>query len=77
MISFCLQGEDHTKTAYYCLAALSYLVAMVSSNKALVWVNYPTQVHRICVPGYWYLVPILLYNLGFLQLRAVIGGTVL
>jgi hypothetical protein len=39
-----LKGEDTTKTAYYCLAALSYLVAMVSSNKALVWVNYPTQV---------------------------------
>lgn len=45
------QGEDTTKTAYYCLAALSYLVAMVSSNKALVWVNYPTQVvGKSCKP---------------------------
>ena len=38
------QGEDTTRRSYYMLAALTYLVAMVTSNKALAWVNYPTQV---------------------------------
>ncbi len=38
------QGEDTTPTKYYALSALTYLVAMVTSNKALTWVNYPTQV---------------------------------
>jgi len=40
------QGEDSTPTKYYALAALTYLVAMVTSNKALTWVNYPTQVNK-------------------------------
>jgi UDP-galactose transporter B1 len=45
------QGEDTTKTSYYMICALSYLVAMVSSNKALMWVNYPTQViGKSCKP---------------------------
>eukprot|EP00088_Acartia_fossae_P009876 TRINITY_DN14854_c0_g2_i1.p1 TRINITY_DN14854_c0_g2~~TRINITY_DN14854_c0_g2_i1.p1 ORF type:complete len:313 (+),score=31.03 TRINITY_DN14854_c0_g2_i1:38-976(+) len=45
------QGEDTTKTSYYVLCSLSYLVAMVASNKALVWVNYPTQVvGKSCKP---------------------------
>lgn len=38
------QGEDTTKTSYYSLSALTYLLAMVCSNMALQWVNYPTQV---------------------------------
>ena len=38
------QGEDSTPTKYYAMSALTYLVAMVTSNKALTWVNYPTQV---------------------------------
>jgi UDP-galactose transporter B1 len=45
------QGEDRTKTSYYTMCSLSYLVAMVSSNKALMWVNYPTQViGKSCKP---------------------------
>ncbi len=38
------QGEDTTKTMYYVYCALTYLLAMLSSNLALKWVNYPTQV---------------------------------
>jgi len=45
------QGEDTTKTSYYTMCSLSYLIAMVSSNKALMWVNYPTQViGKSCKP---------------------------
>jgi hypothetical protein len=40
------QGEDTTPAKYYALSALTYLVAMVTSNKALTWVNYPTQVRK-------------------------------
>ena len=39
-----MKGVDTTKTSYYTMCSLSYLIAMVSSNKALMWVNYPTQV---------------------------------
>lgn len=35
---------DHTKSWLYGLCSLSYLGAMVSSNSALQYVNYPTQV---------------------------------
>ncbi|XP_069671309.1 solute carrier family 35 member B1 [Periplaneta americana] len=38
------QGEDSTRTLYYSSSALTYLLAMVCSNMALQWVNYPTQV---------------------------------
>ncbi|XP_066584509.1 solute carrier family 35 member B1-like [Prorops nasuta] len=38
------QGEDTTSTAYYAISALTYLLAMVCSNMALQFVNYPTQV---------------------------------
>lgn len=38
------QGEDNTRTLYYSSSALTYLLAMVCSNMALQWVNYPTQV---------------------------------
>lgn len=45
------QGEDTTKSLYYAAASLTYLLAMVSSNKALSWVNYPTQVvGKSCKP---------------------------
>jgi len=45
------QGEDTTKTSYYVTCSLSYLIAMVCSNKALMWVNYPTQVvGKSCKP---------------------------
>ena len=43
------QGEDTTKTFYYASSALTYLLAMVCSNMALQWVNYPTQV--VCKAG--------------------------
>lgn len=35
---------DHTKSWLYAVCSLSYLGAMVSSNSALQFVNYPTQV---------------------------------
>lgn len=38
------QGEDTTRTSYYVSCALTYVVAMLCSNLALKWVNYPTQV---------------------------------
>lgn len=38
------QGEDTTPRPYYVVSALTYLLAMVSSNMALRWVPYPTQV---------------------------------
>jgi UDP-galactose transporter B1 len=38
------QGEDTTRNFYYATSALTYLLAMVSSNMALQFVNYPTQV---------------------------------
>lgn len=38
------QGEDNTRSLYYSSSALTYLLAMVCSNMALQWVNYPTQV---------------------------------
>ena len=38
------QEKDTTKSSYYGICSLTYLAAMVTSNKALAWVNYPTQV---------------------------------
>lgn len=38
------QKEDTTHTGYYAVSSLTYLLAMVSSNMALRWVPYPTQV---------------------------------
>lgn len=38
---------DHTKNWLYGLCSLSYLGAMVSSNSALQYVNYPTQVSPV------------------------------
>ena len=43
--------KDNTKSYYYAASSLTYLVAMVTSNKALMWVNYPTQVvSKSCKP---------------------------
>ncbi|KAA0200199.1 hypothetical protein HAZT_HAZT001260 [Hyalella azteca] len=52
MLQFVLQqGEDTTKRSYYATSALTYLLAMVSSNMALQWVPYPTQVvGKSCKP---------------------------
>jgi len=45
------QGEDTTSSSYYAVCSLTYLLAMVTSNKALSWVNYPTQViGKSCKP---------------------------
>jgi len=45
------QGEDTTRSSYYAICSFTYLLAMVSSNKALSWVNYPTQVvGKSCKP---------------------------
>uniref|UniRef100_A0A1L8DES1 Putative udp-galactose transporter related protein n=1 Tax=Nyssomyia neivai TaxID=330878 RepID=A0A1L8DES1_9DIPT len=38
------QKKDETHTGYYASASLTYLLAMISSNMALRWVPYPTQV---------------------------------
>lgn len=45
------QGEDTTSNFYYAACSFTYLLAMVTSNKALSWVNYPTQVvGKSCKP---------------------------
>ncbi|VVC93815.1 solute carrier family 35 member B1 homolog [Leptidea sinapis] len=36
--------KDSTRKLYYFSSALTYLLGMVSSNMALQWINYPTQV---------------------------------
>ena len=38
------QKKDETHFGYYLSSASTYLLAMVSSNMALQWVAYPTQV---------------------------------
>ena len=38
------EKEDKTHYGYYATSALTYLLAMISSNMALRWVPYPTQV---------------------------------
>lgn len=38
------QERDNTKRVYYFSSALTYLLGMLSSNLALQWINYPTQV---------------------------------
>ena len=45
------QGRDETAWSYYAVSSFTYLTAMVTSNKALTWVNYPTQVvGKSCKP---------------------------
>ncbi|XP_011499619.1 PREDICTED: solute carrier family 35 member B1 [Ceratosolen solmsi marchali] len=44
LVTVMKQEEDTTKNLYYATSALTYLLAMVSSNMALQFVNYPTQV---------------------------------
>ncbi|RWS05296.1 solute carrier family 35 member B1-like protein [Dinothrombium tinctorium] len=45
------QPHDTTKKSYYIMCAFTYLTAMVSSNMALIHVNYPTQVvSKSCKP---------------------------
>lgn len=44
MLSVHSAKEDKTHYGYYAVSAFTYLLAMVSSNMALRWVPYPTQV---------------------------------
>ena len=44
-------SRDTTPQKYYMMSATTYLTAMVSSNRALQYVNYPTQViGKSCKP---------------------------
>merc|ERR1719186_797236 len=48
---FTTKEQDTTRSSYYAICSFTYLLAMVSSNKALSWVNYPTQVvGKSCKP---------------------------
>jgi len=48
---FTTKEQDNTKSSYYAICSFTYLLAMVTSNKALSWVNYPTQVvGKSCKP---------------------------
>lgn len=54
---------DHTRSWLYALCSLSYLGAMVSSNSALQYVNYPTQVlGKSCKP-----IPVMLLGVTILR----------
>lgn len=39
------ESSDTTRPIYYAISAITYLLAMIFSNMALQWVNYPTQVY--------------------------------
>ncbi|KAI7803798.1 solute carrier family 35 member B1 [Triplophysa rosa] len=55
--------QDHTKSWLYGLCSLSYLGAMVSSNSALQYVNYPTQVlGKSCKP-----IPVMILGVTILR----------
>uniref|UniRef100_A0AAR2KDY9 Solute carrier family 35 member B1 n=1 Tax=Pygocentrus nattereri TaxID=42514 RepID=A0AAR2KDY9_PYGNA len=54
---------DHTQSWLYGVCALSYLGAMVSSNSALQYVNYPTQVlGKSCKP-----IPVMILGVTILR----------
>lgn len=56
---------DHTQSWLYGLCSLSYLGAMVSSNSALQYVNYPTQVlGKSCKP-----IPVMILGVTILRKR--------
>ncbi|XP_074598579.1 solute carrier family 35 member B1-like [Brevipalpus obovatus] len=55
------QGPDGTRFSYYATSALTYLSAMLCSNMALGYVNYPTQVvAKSCKP-----VPVMILGVLF------------
>ncbi|KAG5280052.1 hypothetical protein AALO_G00084390 [Alosa alosa] len=55
--------QDHTKSWLYGACSLSYLGAMVSSNSALLYVNYPTQVlGKSCKP-----IPVMILGVTILR----------
>ena len=50
-MSFVDKKKDTTRSSYYAICSFTYLLVMVTSNKALSWVNYPTQVvGKSCKP---------------------------
>ncbi|KAJ8389973.1 hypothetical protein AAFF_G00112580 [Aldrovandia affinis] len=56
---------DHTRSWLYGVCSLSYLGAMVSSNSALQFVNYPTQVlGKSCKP-----IPVMILGVTILRKR--------
>ncbi|KAF4092850.1 hypothetical protein AMELA_G00026050 [Ameiurus melas] len=56
-------SPDHTRSWLYAVCALSYLGAMVSSNSALQYVNYPTQVlGKSCKP-----IPVMILGVTILR----------
>lgn len=56
-------NPDHTRSWLYGVCSLSYLGAMVSSNSALQYVNYPTQVlGKSCKP-----IPVMLLGVTILR----------
>jgi len=58
LVTFIKQGPDLSTASYYAAVALSYLTAMVSSNMALQFVNYPTQViGKACKP-----IPVMIFG---------------
>uniref|UniRef100_A0A8C1HTT8 Solute carrier family 35 member B1 n=1 Tax=Cyprinus carpio carpio TaxID=630221 RepID=A0A8C1HTT8_CYPCA len=55
--------QDHTRSWLYGMCSLSYLGAMVSSNSALQYVNYPTQVlGKSCKP-----IPVMILGVTILR----------
>ncbi|XP_053310061.1 solute carrier family 35 member B1 [Spea bombifrons] len=66
LISFFDSGKaDRTQSWLYAACSLSYLGAMVSSNSALQYVNYPTQVlGKSCKP-----IPVMLLGVTILRKR--------
>lgn len=44
LAAFPEDAADTTRPVYYAVSAVTYLLAMIFSNMALQWVNYPTQV---------------------------------
>lgn len=51
LVTILKQPKDLTRQTYYASSAMTYLIAMVSSNMALQHVNYPTQViGKSCKP---------------------------
>ncbi|XP_055343565.1 solute carrier family 35 member B1-like [Paramacrobiotus metropolitanus] len=65
MIYLTREARDTTPRSLYGWCSLSYLAAMLSSNQALQYVNYPTQVlGKSCKP-----IPVMLFGVFFAHRR--------
>lgn len=53
VLTFSKSEPDSTPQGYYAASAFSYLAAMISSNSALQYVTYPTQVNVLLVLKYF------------------------